>query len=137
MKIRQQEMNNAYVALGSINLDKVAPIDIAKIMRARKEMRPYVEAYKAFDEDVRKAQPNYDILAELEQKGKARTEAEEQKFKDLLPAFVEAVNIALGEELAKEYDLPFEPISEESVAQIVSNNGLSLAALEVIKCITE
>lgn len=100
-------------------------------------MRPYVEAYKAFDEDVRKAQPNYDILAELEQKGKTRTEAEEQKFKGLLPAFVEAVNIALGAELQKEYDLPFEPISEEGVAQIVSNNGLSLNALEVIKCITE
>lgn len=134
MKLTQKEMNNAYMALGNIKLDKVAPIDIAKIMRARKEMRSHVEAYQAFDEDVRKAQPNYDLLVELEMKGKNRTEEETAKYKELIPAFVEGVNAAIVPELTKEYDLNIEPISEDAVAQIVSNNGLTLNDLELIKC---
>ena len=33
------------MALGKIALGNVAPADIAKIMRARKAMRPHYEAY--------------------------------------------------------------------------------------------
>lgn len=137
MKLSQKEMNGAYIALGNIKLDKVAPADIAKIMRARKEMRSHVEAYQAFDEDVRKAQPNYDLLVELEMKVKNRTEEETAKYRELIPAFVAGVNEAIVPELEKEFDLNIEPISENAVAQIISNNGLTLNDVEVIKCVIE
>ena len=135
MKITQREMNNAYVALENIALGNVPVADIIKIKRARKEMRPHVEAYRAFDEDVRKSLPNYDVLAELERKGKDCTEEEVAKYKELIPAFKEALDAALTPELEKEYDLPIEQISEEGEAQIVSNNNLSQAALKVIQCV--
>ena len=137
MKLTQKEMNGAYIALGNIKLDKVAPTDIAKIMRARKEMRSHVEAYQAFDEDVRKAQPNYDLLVELEMKDKNRTDEEIVKYRELIPAFVAGVNEAIVPELEKEFDLNIEPISEDAVVQIISNNGLTLNDIEVIKCVIE
>ena len=137
MKLAQHQINNAYGALGQISLGNVAPADIAKIMRARKAMRPIYEAYVAFDTDVRKAQANYDILAELESKGKARTEVENLQYDTLLPDFVKAVNEAIIPELKKEFDLDIEQISEEAVAQIASNNNLSAGDLEVIGCVIE
>lgn len=137
MKLTPQEINNAYVALGKIALGNVAPVDIAKIMRARKAMRPHYEAYIAFDDDVRKAQPNYELLAALEAKGKACTEEEKQQYDALLPAFIAGVNEAIIPELKKEIELEVEQISEEAVAQIASNNNLSPGDLEVIGCVIE
>ena len=137
MKLTQLQINNAYVALGKIALGNVAPADIAKIMRARKAMRPHYEAYIAFDDDVRKAQPNYELLAGLETTGKACTEEEKQQYDALLPAFIAGVNEAIIPELKKEIELEVEQISEEAVAQIASNNNLSPGDLEVIGCVIE
>ena len=137
MKLTQLQINNAYVALGKIALGNVAPADIAKIMRARKAMRPHYEAYIAFDDDVRKAQPNYELLAGLETKGKACTEEEKQQYDTMLPAFIAGVNEAIIPELKKEIELEVEQISEEAVAQIASNNNLSPGDLEVIGCVIE
>ena len=137
MKLTQLQINNAYMALGKIALGNVAPVDIAKIMRARKAMRPHYEAYIAFDDDVRKAQPNYELLATLETKGKACTEEEKQRYDALLPAFVAGVNEAIIPELKKEIEIEVEQISEEAVAQIASNNNLSPGDLEVIGCVIE
>ena len=137
MKLTQLQINNAYVALGKIALGNVAPVDIAKIMRARKAMRPHYEAYIAFDDDVRKAQPNYELLATLETKGKACTEEEKQQYDALLPSFIAGVNEAIIPELKKEIEIEVEQISEEAVAQIASNNNLSPGDLEVIGCVIE
>ena len=134
MKLTQLQINNAYVALGKIALGNVAPADIAKIMRARKAMRPHYEAYIAFDDDVRKAQPNYELLAALETKGKACTEEEMQQYDALLPAVIAGVNEAIIPELKKEIELEVEQISEEAVALIASNINLSPGDLDVIGC---
>lgn len=137
MLLTQREINDAYVALGNISLKGVAPADIIKIMKARQSMASHFECYMSINEGVRTNQEHYDLLLELEQKDKARTEAEEAQYNDLLPAFLRNINDALEPELTKEHMVEVEPISEEAVAQIVSNNGLSLEALEVIKCIVK
>lgn len=137
MLLTQREINDAYVALGNISLKEVAPADIVKIMKARQSMASHFERYMSINEGVRTNHEHYDLLLELEQKDKARTEAEEAQYNELLPTFLKDINAALEPELTKEYAVEVEPISEEAVAQIVSINGLSLEALEVIKCIVK
>lgn len=135
MKLTQLQINNAYVALGNINLNDVCTKDIAKIMRARKAMRSLYDDYVAFDEDVRKAQPNYDVLVELE--SKVRTDKEDIRYNELKNSFLQGLFEAIKPELDKEFDLDIEPISEEALAKIISNNGLKLDDLDVIQCIIE
>lgn len=135
MKLTQLQINNAYVALGNINLNDVCTKDIAKIMRARKAMRSLYDDYVAFDEDVRKAQPNYDVLVELE--SKVRTDKEDIRYNELKGSFLQGLFEAIKPELDKEFDLDIEPISEEALAKIISNNGLKLDDLDVIQCIIE
>lgn len=133
MKMTQSFINSTYPILGGISYAGVAPSDIAKVMRLRKAMRPYFDAYKAFDEEVRRAQEHFDRLAEIELKGKEASEEDKAFFAEHIPAFIKAVNIAIEPELAKEYEIDVEPISEEAISTIVANNkGLTLLMFDFI-----
>lgn len=132
MKLKQRDINIAYLALGNLAYTGVDPEEIGKVMKARKAMRPHYDAYKAFDEEVRKAQENYDRLAEIEMKGEKKT-AEEQAWHDEhIKDFIEAVNIATKDELEKEYDIEVEELSADAVAKILSNNHLTPTLLSSI-----
>lgn len=133
MKLTQSFINSTYPMLGGISYAGVAPADIAKVMRLRKAMRPHFDAYKAFDEEVRRAQEHFDRLAEIELKGTEASEEDNAFYAEHIPAFIKSVNIAIEPELAKEYDIDLEPISDESISAIVAHNkGLTLSMFDFI-----
>lgn len=129
MKLKQKDINIAYLALGNLAYTGVDPEEIGKVMKVRKAMRPHYDAYRAFDEEVRKAQENYDRLVEIETRGEKKTTEDEAWYKEHIGAFVEAVNIATKDELEKEYDIEVEELSADAVAKILSNNHLTPALL--------
>ena len=132
MKITQKNLNEIYIACGVGSLDGVAPEEIVKVMNLRKAMRPHFEAYKAFEKDVREAQPNYDRLVEIEGKAE-KSEEDKQFYADNIEAFVVGFNMAILPELNKEVELEAEGLSPETIAVLASKTKVPLAVWEVVE----
>ena len=124
IRIPQAQINMVYMALGNIAYTGITPIEVAKIMRVRKAMRPLYESYQTFDEEVRRAQENFERLAEIEMKDE-KSEEDIAWYKEHIHAFVEGVNVAIRPELEKEYDIEVEKLSDETAAYILSNSSLT------------
>lgn len=132
MKITQKKLNDIYIACGVGSLAGVAPEEIVKVMTLRKAMRPHFEAYKAFEKDVREAQPNYERLAEIE--GKAEKSDEDKQFyAENIKTFVVGFNMAILPELNKEVELEAEELLPETIAVLASKTNVPLDVWEVIE----
>lgn len=132
MKVSQRDLNTIYSALGISGLTGVAPEEIVKIVKMRKAMRPHFDSYKAFDEDVRKAQEDYERLAEIEQMGDKASADDKAWFAEHIQHFVGCVNMAIIPELNKEVEVEFEPLSPETIAAIAARVNISLSILEIL-----
>lgn len=131
MKIIQQNINTIYTALGVGSLNSVSPEEIVKIMKIRKAFRPYFEAYRAFEDDVRKAQPNYDKLSEIENKVD-KSEEDKTFYIENIKAFITGVNMAIIPELNKEIEIDVESLLPETIALVVSRTNAPLDVLEIL-----
>lgn len=132
MKITQRDLNTIYSALGISGLTGVAPEEIVKIVKMRKAMRPHFDSYKAFDEDVRKAQEDYERLAEIEQLGDKASAEDKAWFAEHIQHFVECVNMAIIPELNKEIEIEAEALLPETIAVIAARVNIPLTTLESI-----
>lgn len=102
---------------------------VYNIMNKLKQIYKWIA--KAFEEDVRKAQPNYDRLSEIENKTNLSDE-DKAFFTENIKSFITGVNMAIIPELNKEIDIDVEPLLPETIAVIVSRTNAHLDVLEVL-----
>lgn len=115
--MKLSEIVNTYGVLGEAKMSTLKVEEVLKAVKARKAMRPHVDEWNAFYKDVQeKAQSSWESMSEEE-----RAE----------------LNKAVEAELAKDIDLTFDKLSEESVAAIIQENGFKMREIDMIGIISE
>lgn len=131
--LRQWQLNQAFNFLENLKWTGCPKASVSAML-ARKAMRPHVESYQAFVEDIHKAQENHQMLLEIEMKGDNASEEEKATYTELMPAYNKAIQEALLPTLNTEIEIEgnFELISVEDEAFILAANDMRRVDLRVI-----
>lgn len=103
-----------YNFLGEVKVTKMEVSEVLKIVKARKEIKPHFDAWKSFVEDLQ---------------SKLKPEELDEKDKEAVKAFNQKLNEAAMPELEKEIEVKIEPLSDEAVAAILSENNINAREL--------
>lgn len=143
MKVKVKQVINAYKTLGDAKVTKLETAEVVKVVKARKAMRPIVEDYDAFLKDAQdKLKPeNWDAMQEKIQKWQQEgentslTEAERVELNKAIIGYQKNVDGAVKDELVREVDIDIETLKEESVTQLLVENGWELKKLDEIEIV--
>lgn len=110
--MKQSEVLNAYRVLGESKMSTLEVSEVIKVVKARKAMRPIAEGLDAFMKDVQEKAASWESMSE-----EHRAE----------------LNKAVNDELAKEVELEFEKLSEESIAKLIQENGFKAREIDLLE----
>lgn len=139
MKLSQ--IVSAYKTLGDTKVSKLEETEIIKIVKARKEMRKYVEEYEAFLKDCQdKFKPeNWNIILEKVQKWQQEgdnttlTESERVEINKALVTYQRRIDTAIKEELEKEINITIDKLKEDSLTKLLIENNWEMSKLDEIE----
>lgn len=123
MKLKQ--LIAAYKMLGEAKVTKLDFTEALKIIKARKAMRPFAEEYDAFLKDCQeKFKPEYwDEVQAKAQKWESLTDDEKKDLNIVLMEYNNKINNAVLEELEKEVEVTVEKLNEDSLTNLLQENG--------------
>ena len=107
---------NVYGVLGEAKMSTLKVEEVLKAVKARKAMRPHVEGWNAFYKDIQERAQQWESMSE------------EQKME---------LNKAIEAELAKEFEVDFEKMDEESIAALIQENGFKVREIDLLGIMTE
>lgn len=110
------EMVNVYGVLGEAKMSTLKVDEVLKAVKARKVMRPHVEAWNAFYKDVQEKAQAWESMTEEQKAG---------------------LNKAVEAELGKDVEVSFDRLSEESVAALIQENGFKVREIDLLGIMTE
>lgn len=139
MKLSQ--IVSAYKTLGDTKVSKLEETEIIKIVKARKEMRKYVEEYEAFLKDCQdKFKPeNWNIILEKVQKWQQEgdnttlTESERVEINKALVTYQRRIDTTIKEELEKEINITIDKLKEDSLTKLLIENNWEISKLDEIE----
>ena len=143
MKASVKQIVDAYNALGNAKSSTLDDAEKAKILKARKVMRPFVTEYEAFEKDCQEMHKyeGLEIDAELynsvlnksrQGKGNEVTEEEAKAWARVIE-YDQKINKSLNEEGIKEVELEFEKLSEGSDVKLMSANDWTPKQLDILE----
>lgn len=109
--MKQGEILNAYRVLGESKMATLEVSEVVKVVKARKVMRPTAESLEAFMKDIQEKAESWESMND------------EQRAE---------LNKAVNDELAKEVELEFEKLSEESIAKLIQENGFKAREIDLL-----
>lgn len=110
--MKLEEIVNVYGVLGEVKTSTLKVEEVLKALKIRKAMRPHVEEWNAFYKDVQeKAQSSWESMTE------------EQRAE---------LNKSVEAELAKEIELSFDKLGEESIAALIQENGVKMREIDLL-----
>ena len=136
--MKLKEIVVAYKTLGETKVSKLEEADVIKILKARKEMRKYVEDYEAFLKDVQETfkPENWDEIQTKIQKWQQEgenttlTEAERIEINKILIEYQKKVDAAVREELEKEIEISIEKLSNDASTKLLVENNWEIKKLD-------
>ena len=130
--MKLKELIAAYKALGEAKVTKLESAEVLKIIKARKAMRPFAEEYEAFLKDCQeKFKPvTWDEIQVKAQKWDTLTDDEKKDLNIVLMEYNNKINSAILEEIEKEVEVSVEKLNEESLTNILQENGWEVKRLE-------
>lgn len=111
MKLR--EAISIYNFLGEVKVTKMEMSEVLKVVKSRKEIKPHADSWQSFIED-------------LQNKLKEGVDLDDE---EAVKALNRKLNEAATPELEKEVEIRLEKLSDEAVAAILSENGISVREL--------
>jgi hypothetical protein len=130
--MKLKELIAAYKTLGEAKVTKLEPSEVLKIVKARKAMRPFAEEYEAFLKDCQeKFKPvTWDEVQAKAQKWETLTDDEKKDLNNVLMEYNNKINSAILEEIEKEVEVSVEKLNEDSLTNILQENGWEVKRLE-------
>lgn len=114
----------AYRILNNAKLGKMKDGDKFNLIKVMKELKPIATGYDDFIKDAsEKLKPEGFDEIQGKLNGNEALTADEQKLVD---KFNQDVAKCVGDELKKEHELKFQPLSEEGFKGLLSSNDLSM-----------
>lgn len=143
MKASVKQIVDAYNALGNAKSSTLDDAEKAKILKARKVMRPFVTEYEAFEKDcqemhkyegLEKDAELYNSVLNKSRQGKGNEVTEEEaKAWARVIEYDQKINKSLYEEGIKEVELEFEKLSEGSDVKLMSANDWTPKQLDILE----
>lgn len=136
--MKLKEIVSAYKLLGEAKVTKLDEAEVVKIVKIRKEMRSYADAYEEFLKDVQeKFKPENwdDVQAKLQkwqQEGEKTTLTESERI-EVNKAFInyqKKIELAVKEELEKEIHISIEKLKEDSLTKMMIENAWEVKKLD-------
>lgn len=112
MKLR--EAISIYNFLGEVKVTKMEVSEVLKVVKARKEIKPHFDGWQSFVEDLQ---------------NKLKPEELDGNDEEAVKAFNKKLNEAAMPELEREIEVKIEPLSDEAVAAILSENNINAREL--------
>lgn len=133
--MKLKELIAAYKALGEAKVTKLEASEVLKIVKARKAMRPHAEEYEAFLKDCQeKFKPvTWDEVQAKAQKWETLTDDEKKDLNIVLMEYNNKINSAILEEIEKEVEVSVEKLNEDSLTNILQENGWEVKRLEELE----
>ena len=133
--MKLKELIAAYKALGEAKVTKLEASEVLKIVKARKAMRPYAEEYEAFLKDCQeKFKPvAWDEIQAKAQKWESLTDDEKKDLNIVLMEYNNKISSAILEEIEKEVEVSVEKLNEDSLTNILQENGWEVKRLEELE----
>ena len=110
------EMVNVYGVLGEAKMSTLKVEEVLKAVKARKAMRPHVEEWNAFFKDIQEKAQSWETMTD------------EQRAE---------INKAVNEESQKEVEVSFEKFTEESIANLIQENGFKVREIDLLDIMME
>lgn len=145
MKTSIKNIVSAYKVLGDAKVTKLEEGEVIKVLKARKAMRPIADDFDAFLKDCQeKFKPeNWDEVQEKvaqwqkEGENTTLTEAERMELNKAVIGYQQKVDDAVKDELAKDIEVKFEKLGEESVAALIQENGFKVREIDLLGIMAE
>lgn len=127
MGMKKVDILNAYALVNEAKLTKLEDIAKFKVIKACKVMRPIVEDFQGFEQDVNKklADENHDKMVEVFNEWRKEVKEpndEQKKAIGYLNEHRKKVEECLSEELNKDVEATWEKLSEEELKKFVASN---------------
>lgn len=110
------EMVNVYGVLGEAKMSTLKVEEVLKAVKARKAMRPHVEEWNAFFKDIQEKAQSWETMTD------------EQRAE---------INKAVKEESQREVEVSFEKFTEESIANLIQENGFKVREIDLLGIMAE
>lgn len=110
------EMVNVYGVLGEAKMSTLKVEEVLKAVKARKVMRPHVEEWNAFFKDIQEKAQSWETMTD------------EQRVE---------LNKAVNEESQREVEVSFEKFTEESIANLIQENGFKVREIDLLGIMAE
>lgn len=110
------EMVNVYGVLGEAKMSTLKVEEVLKAVKARKAMRPHVEEWNAFFKDIQEKAQSWETMTD------------EQRAE---------INKAVNEESQREVEVSFEKFTEESIANLIQENGFKVREIDLLDIMME
>lgn len=110
------EMVNVYGVLGEAKMSTLKVEEVLKAVKARKAMRPHVEEWNAFFKDIQEKAQSWETMTD------------EQRAE---------LNKAVNEESQREVEVSFEKFTEESIANLIQENGFKVREIDLLGIMVE
>lgn len=110
------EMVNVYGVLGEAKMSTLKVEEVLKAVKARKAMRPHVEEWNAFFKDIQEKAQSWETMTD------------EQRAE---------LNKAVNEESQREVEVSFEKFTEESIANLIQENGFKVREIDLLGIMAE
>lgn len=110
------EMVNVYGVLGEAKMSTLKVEEVLKAVKARKAMRPHVEEWNAFFKDIQEKAQSWETMTD------------EQRAE---------INKAVNEESQREVEVSFEKFTEESIANLIQENGFKVREIDLLGIMAE
>lgn len=110
------EMVNVYGVLGEAKMSTLKVKEVLKAVKARKAMRPHVEEWNAFFKDIQEKAQSWETMTD------------EQRAE---------LNKAVNEESQREVEVSFEKFTEESIANLIQENGFKVREIDLLGIMAE
>lgn len=136
--MKLKEIVSAYKLLGEAKVTKLDEAEVVKIVKIRKEMRSYADAYEEFLKDVQeKFKPENwdDVQAKLQkwqQEGEKTTLTEYERIEvnKVFINYQKKIESAVKEELEKEIHISIEKLKEDSLTKLMIENAWEVKKLD-------
>lgn len=109
-------MVNVYGVLGEAKMSTLKVEEVLKAVKARKAMRPHVEEWNAFFKDIQEKAQSWETMTD------------EQRAE---------LNKAVNEESQREVEVSFEKFTEESIANLIQENGFKVREIDLLGIMAE
>ena len=107
---------NVYGVLGEAKMSTLKVEEVLKAVKARKAMRPHVEEWNAFFKDIQGKAQSWETMTD------------EQRAE---------LNKAVNEESQREVEVSFEKFTEESIANLIQENGFKVREIDLLGIMAE